>query len=150
MGREKQWSIEAVAERLGITPRTLHYYEEMGLIPEVARTPGGHRVYDEDVIERVEHILRLKDALGYSLQEIRAILEVEDQLRAYRERITSGESPALNARMLAESARLLEGVVNQIDEKMARLAAMRERYVERLTRIRARLELESSQDPPTD
>ncbi|AEJ42047.1 MerR family transcriptional regulator [Alicyclobacillus acidocaldarius] len=144
MDRDKLWTVEAAAERLGVTPRTLHYYEEMGLIPEVRRTPGGHRLYDEETIERMEHILRLKDALGYSLQEIRSILATEDQLKAYRERIASGHEPECNLHMLTESVRLLEDVVRHIDEKMARLAAMRERYVDRLTRIRDRLQREQS------
>ncbi|WP_367305830.1 MerR family transcriptional regulator [Alicyclobacillus acidocaldarius] len=142
MDRDKAWTVEAVAERLGVTPRTLHYYEEKGLIPEVPRTPGGHRVYDEDTIERIEHILRLKEALGYSLQEIRSILSTEDQLKAYRARIAEGQEPEHNAQMLSESVRLLEDVVRHIDEKMLRLAAMREHYMDRLARIRARLERE--------
>ncbi|WP_206880752.1 MerR family transcriptional regulator [Alicyclobacillus mali (ex Roth et al. 2021)] len=142
MDRGKLWTVEAVAERLGVTPRTLHYYEEKGLIPEVPRTPGGHRVYDEDTIERIEHILRLKEALGYSLQEIRSILFTEDQLKAYRARISEGREPEHNVQMLSESVRLLEDVIRHIDDKMMRLAAMREHYMDRLTRIRARLERE--------
>ncbi|WP_206831622.1 MerR family transcriptional regulator [Alicyclobacillus fructus] len=153
MGRDKAWTVEAVAERLGVTPRTLHYYEEMGLIPNVQRTPGGHRLYDEETIERIEHILRLKDALGYSLQEIRSILSTEDQLRTYRERIREGREPEHNLHMLEESVRLLEDVLQHIDEKMAKLAAMREQYLDRLARIRARLDREAlhrSLDKPID
>ena len=145
MGRDRECSVEAVADWLGITPRTLHYYEEMGLIPEVKRTPGGHRVYDEETIERIEHILRLKDALGYSLQEIRSIFATEDQLKAYREKIQAGLEPELNVEMLTESVRLLEDVVRHIDEKMERLSAMRERYVDRLSRIQARLHREQAE-----
>ncbi|MDI9260493.1 MerR family transcriptional regulator [Alicyclobacillus sendaiensis] len=144
MDRDKAWTVEAVAERLGVTPRTLHYYEEKGLIPEVPRTPGGHRVYDEDTIERIEHILRLKEALGYSLQEIRSILDTEDRLKTYRTRIAEGQEPEHNVEMLADAVRLLEDVVRHIDEKMTRLAAMREQYSDRLARIRARLQREEA------
>jgi len=67
-------TVEEVAKRLKITPRTLHYYEEMGLIQPSAHTEGGHRLYYEAAIAQLQPIRQLKDHLGYSLLEIRSML----------------------------------------------------------------------------
>lgn len=45
--------IGLVARKLGINPKTIRYYEEIGLIPEAARTPQGYRVYSQGEIDRV-------------------------------------------------------------------------------------------------
>ncbi|MEA2244450.1 MAG: MerR family transcriptional regulator, repressor of the yfmOP operon, partial [Solirubrobacteraceae bacterium] len=51
-----------LARRAGTTPRTIRYYEELGLLPSVAeRDAGRHRTYSEDDVERLEQLLRLKD-----------------------------------------------------------------------------------------
>lgn len=61
--------IKEVADRTGFSPPTLRYYEEIGLLPESARTPSGYRTYDERTIERLAFIARAKQ-LGCTLQEI--------------------------------------------------------------------------------
>jgi MerR family transcriptional regulator, repressor of the yfmOP operon len=66
-----------VAGRLGVSPRTIKYYEEIGLVEPEERTPGGFRLYGEGEVERVERILRMK-GMGYSLAAIREILKVRD------------------------------------------------------------------------
>lgn len=65
--------IGELAERSGRTARTLHFYEEIGLLAPVARTKGGFREYEEDVLFRIEWIGRLQE-LGFSLPDIRAFL----------------------------------------------------------------------------
>ena len=57
MSDRKTFSVEEVAKKLNVTPRTLHYYEEMGLISAVTRTAGGHRIYDEPVVDKLNRIL---------------------------------------------------------------------------------------------
>lgn len=66
--------IGELAERSGRTVRTLHFYEELGLLQPVARTKGGFREYDEYALTRIEWISRLQD-LGFSLPEIKAFLQ---------------------------------------------------------------------------
>src|ERR671933_1202262 len=66
-----------VAERLGVTPRTIKYYEEIGLVEPEGRSQGGFRLYGEREVERLERILRMK-GMGYSLAAIREILAVQD------------------------------------------------------------------------
>ncbi len=69
--------VGAVAERLGVSPRTVKYYEELGLVQPEARSPGGFRLYGEEEVERLERILRMK-GIGYSLATIRELLAVRD------------------------------------------------------------------------
>jgi DNA-binding transcriptional MerR regulator len=76
--KEKELSrVGAVAERLGVSPRTIKYYEELGLVQPEARSPGGFRLYGEEEVERLERILRMK-GIGYSLATIRELLAVRD------------------------------------------------------------------------
>ena len=76
--KEKELSrVGAVAERLGVSPRTIKYYEELGLVQPEARSPGGFRLYGEEEVERLERILRMK-GIGYSLATIGELLAVRD------------------------------------------------------------------------
>jgi len=56
--------IGEVAERVGTTPRTIRYYEEIGLLPGGQRRKGSHRVYDDDDVERLLELKRLRDLLN--------------------------------------------------------------------------------------
>jgi DNA-binding transcriptional MerR regulator len=130
-------TVEEVVKRLGVTPRTLHYYEEFGLIAPCDRTSGGHRVYDEEVVRKLEHILRMKDNMGYSLHDIRGILEAEEALDSLRAQYRAdGATERERERVLEESIRLLESIVRQIDEKLANLTRMRDNFEGRLERAR--------------
>lgn len=63
--------VGALAKRTGLTVRTLHHYDEIGLLSPSARTPAGHRLYDEADVERLQRITSLRH-LGLGLEEIRA------------------------------------------------------------------------------
>lgn len=65
--------IGALADKAGRTQRTLHFYEELGLLTPVGRTKGGFRLYDQDSLVRIHWITRLQD-LGFSLPDIREFL----------------------------------------------------------------------------
>ena len=66
-----------IAERLGVSPRTIKYYEELGLIRPETRSPGGFRLYGKEGVEQLERILRMK-SIGYSLGAIRELLATRD------------------------------------------------------------------------
>ena len=75
-----------VATRVGTTPRTIRYYEEMGLLGEAAaRERGAHRSYTESEVERLQEVIRLRDLLGVSLDQLRALLEAEEARSLLRE-----------------------------------------------------------------
>src|SRR3989337_4088463 len=77
--------IGEVAERTGVTQRTLRFYEEKGLLKPPTRMEGGFRLYSEADIQRVEQIKRLRQLLGFTLAEIKEMVDAEEvkmQLRA--------------------------------------------------------------------
>jgi DNA-binding transcriptional MerR regulator len=77
--------IGELARRAGTTPRTIRYYEEFGLLPGTPeRDAGQHRLYDEADVERLLELLRLKDLLGLSLDELRAVVTAEEARGALR------------------------------------------------------------------
>lgn len=104
--------ISGLGRRLNVNPKTIRYYEEIGLLPEPARNPSGYRVYFDRDVERLAFILRAK-ALDFSLEEIGEIL-------ALRER---GEVPC-------------PYVLHQIEAKIAEV----DRKIEQLRQLRAELE----------
>jgi MerR family transcriptional regulator, repressor of the yfmOP operon len=59
--------IGEVADLTGTTPRTIRYYEEIGLLGGSERAQGKHRVYTQADVDRVREIIRLRDLLGLSL-----------------------------------------------------------------------------------
>jgi DNA-binding transcriptional MerR regulator len=72
-------SIGEVVERIGLSLRTIRYYEEVGLAVPSARTKGGHRLYTDADIDRLRLIMKMKP-LGFSLEEMGAVLAVLDDL----------------------------------------------------------------------
>ena len=69
--------IGEVADKLKVSPRTIKYYEELGLIKLGKRSAGGFRLYTEEDVERLKRILKMK-GMGYSLPAIREILAIRD------------------------------------------------------------------------
>jgi len=73
------YQIGEVAERVGLSLRTLRYYEEMGLVAPSERSPGGFRLYDDADIARAAFIKQLKP-LDFTLEQIRELLEIRQRL----------------------------------------------------------------------
>ncbi len=69
--------IGEVAERTGLSLRTIRYYEEVGLAVPSARTQGGFRLYTEPDVDRLKLIMRMKP-LGFQLDEMRELLAILD------------------------------------------------------------------------
>ncbi len=111
-----------VAKLAGTTPRTIRYYEEIGLLPLASgREPGAHRTYAEADVERLTDLLRLKDLLGVSLEELKELVEAKDARAALRREWRSGvEDPVRRRQILEESlghnARQLELARRRRDE----------------------------------
>jgi cob(I)alamin adenosyltransferase len=70
------WSVGELATAAGVTVRTLHHYDRLGLLAPVERSAGGYRRYDRDGVERLYRILALR-GLGFSLGEIGGLLEAD-------------------------------------------------------------------------
>jgi len=73
--------IGEVAEIVGLSLRTIRHYEEVGLVPPSGRTAGGFRLYADGDIERLR-LVKLMKPLGFTLEEMRELLELGDRLHA--------------------------------------------------------------------
>jgi DNA-binding transcriptional MerR regulator len=99
------WKIGELARETGLTVRTLHHYDQLGLLSPLSRTEGGHRCYTADDVRRLHRIVALR-SLGISLDEIGALLDREPdpvgllrrQLDVVDERIRA--SVGLRARLI--------------------------------------------------
>ena len=91
----KPLRIGEVAELTGTTPRTIRYYEEIGLLPGADdRAQGQHRFYSEADVERVREIIRLRDLLGLSLDQLAVLLDAETARAALRRELEHADDPA--------------------------------------------------------
>jgi DNA-binding transcriptional MerR regulator len=80
-GTTELHQIGEVANHVGLSLRTVRYYEEVGLVQPAQRTEGGFRLYDEEQVVRLELIKQMKP-LGLTIQQMRELLEARDTLEA--------------------------------------------------------------------
>lgn len=89
---ERRWRVGELADVTGMTVRTLHHYEQTGLLAAAGRTSGDHRLYDEAGVERLYRIRALR-GLGLSLEETKKVLAdgsaLAEVLRAHLAHIES-------------------------------------------------------------
>lgn len=139
-----------VAKLAGVTPRTIRYYEEIGLLPAPdSREPGAHRTYAPSDVERLIELIRLKNLLGISLDGLRDLVEAEDNRAALRREWHEGVADPIRRREIMESLdsharRQLELVRTRRDE----IAALEAELLDRRRRIRERLR-ELEDEPAT-
>ena len=74
-------TIGDVAERTGLSLRSVRHYEDVGLLPTADRSPGGFRLYGDAAVERLLVVKQMKP-LEFTLEEMRALLEAQDELAA--------------------------------------------------------------------
>ena len=119
---EELLSISGASEATGLSARTIRYYEELGLLPEVRRRAGGRRVYGPQAVERLRFIRRLK-RLGLSLAEIKELSGIY---------AIAGSTQA----MLERLQELLKHQLQDVDGRLGELTVLREeldRYQERIS-----------------
>ena len=121
-GNKNIIQIGALAKELGITTRTIRYYEEIGLMGKKDRPGGSTRNYDNDDVLRLKFILKIK-ALGVSLKEIQELSEIFD--------INDQEFTTITPKLIE----ILDHHINTVDEKMASLSSLRQDIVEYRIRI---------------
>lgn len=96
---ERRMQIGEVAERTGLSLRTIRHYEEVDLVVPSARSKGGFRLYTGTDVERLMVIRRMKP-LGFTLEEMRDLLEITDRLSSrVADPGTAGESARLRERL---------------------------------------------------
>jgi DNA-binding transcriptional MerR regulator len=132
--------IGEVARLTGTTPRTIRYYEEIGLLPGRDRVPGAHRAYREEDVERLQEVLRLKDLLGLSLDELGELMAAEDARAALRREWRSGvDDPIRQRQILEESLSYIDRQLLLVRRRRDEIASLEEELAGRRRRVRDRL-----------
>jgi len=116
--------IQEVADQVGLTARSIRYYEEVGLLEPAARSEGAYRLYDADDVARLQFIKGLRDDAGFSLAEIRQLLEDETARAANRARFRESRSPAERREVLLDGIARIDRQVATLRGKIARLESM--------------------------
>src|SRR5262249_20531665 len=148
------WKVGELAERTGLTVRTLHHYEAVGLLSPSGRTDSahgsGHRLYTDGAVARLQQILSLK-MLGFSLDQVREYLARDDYdprqvIRLHLERVRgqAAELKRLEDRLAALSDALDQAEIVSADEFLTTIEEMSmiEKYYtpEQLETLRQRRE----------
>src|SRR5688500_13591459 len=139
VAEERFMQIGEVAQRTGLTQRALRYWESRGLLPAPSRMEGGFRLYSEQDVSRLERITELKRLLGFSLEEIRKVIEADELLRQIKSE--NKQQPDARARR-AGYERAVSLIADQLTLVRSRIDAMRElqaHYERRLERMRGRI-----------
>ena len=116
--------IQEVAAETGLTPRTIRYYEEVGLLAPAGRSEGAYRLYDGEDLERLRFIRGLRDDAGFSLAEIGQLLEDEEARARNRDRYRSSHDPAERRQILTDAVARVDRQVASLRGKIERLEAM--------------------------
>jgi DNA-binding transcriptional MerR regulator len=123
--------ISDAASRVGVSARTLRYYDELGLLSPSQYTAGGERRYRDSDLVQLQRILEIREALGMNLEEIKEFLESEQRLdevrAAYRaeQEVDTTEARAQRKALLEEALQLNESLKEQLNAKLARMDAFR-------------------------
>ena len=135
--------IGTVAKRLGVTTRTIRYYEELGLLGSgAARSKGAHRLYQEADVAHLQQVLRLRDLLGLSLESIVDLAQAEEMRAALRSEWESDPTDAERLRIIADAMPLVERQLELVSARQKTLATFARELKERLARMhRHRAEL---------
>ncbi len=118
-------TIGEVAKRVGLTPRTIRYYEDIGLLNSIRRVEGGRRIYTDDDVRRLKFIKRLK-LLGLTLDEMK---ELEELYLTYRS----------NEKVLPRLLELLDQHLAEIESRIQQLRMLKRDIEAYREHIRAKL-----------
>jgi DNA-binding transcriptional MerR regulator len=116
--------IQEVAAETGLTPRSIRYYEEMGLLEPAARSGGDYRLYDASDLERLRYIRELRDEAGFSLAQIGQLLEDEAARERNRERLRTSQDPRERRAILEDARARVDRQIQTLEVKARRLEAM--------------------------
>lgn len=124
----KFYKIEEVAVKTGLTKRALRYYEDLELVKPV-RTEASYRLYTEENIESILKIKELRDSLGFSLNDIKHILDLQKELQ----NILKGELK--DKELLSKFSKLIKEQIDLIEKKEQTLERMKSKYIDILSKL---------------
>lgn len=130
--------IGEAARRCGVTTRTLRYWQEVGLLTPSGQREGRERLYLPGDLGRAARIRELQELLGFSLSEIRAVLDADDVLDQLRTAYRASARPELQLRLLQDAIDANAELLARLDDTLARAQAFREERAQKAKRMRAR------------
>jgi len=130
-----------VARLVGTTPRTIRYYEEIGLLaPAPTRHSGKHRLYTDEEVERIREVMRLKHLLGVTLEELKTLLTAEEARAEVRAQLRRDDvDPARRRELLREALGHIDRQLELVRHRAAELAKLQEELSETHKRVRRKL-----------
>jgi MerR family transcriptional regulator, repressor of the yfmOP operon len=130
-----------VARLLGTTPRTIRYYEEFGLLPEApARPSGQHRIYTGAEVDRIREVMRLKDLLGVSLEELKTLLTAEEARAEVRAQLRRDDvDPERRRELLAEALGHIDRQLALVRHRASELTKLEDELSETRKRVRRKI-----------
>ena len=136
--------IGEVAERTGLTPRTIRYYEEIGLLGAGAgdsepREQGKHRSYTSADVERIAEIVRLRDLLGLSLDQLSQLVEAETARAEIRREIQTTDDPQRKRELLAQAHMHITTQLTLVRRRVTELGKLEQELAERRALCEAKL-----------
>lgn len=139
---EDSLRIGDVARLADTTPRTIRYYEEIGLLPESPSRPsGGHRLYTQAEVERIREVIRLKELLGVSLHELKELLAAEEARAAVRAELRRDDvEPSRRRELLLEALGHLDRQIELVEHRASELEKLHEELAATRQRVRHKLE----------
>ena len=135
---DRSYRIGEVAERAGVTTRTIRYYEELGLLGAAARTKGAHRHYTEADVVRLQELIRLRDLLGLTLDEIVALAEAEEGRAVLRDQWAESADDRERARIIEAAIPLVERQLELVRARRQKLAEFADELSEKLDSLHER------------
>jgi DNA-binding transcriptional MerR regulator len=138
--RDRLLRIGEVAELTGTTTRTIRYYEEIGLLPEVSdRVSGKRRLYTREDVERLGELIRLRDLLGLSLDDLKRLVEAETARAGLRERWQQTDDRAEQRQILEQSLAHIADQLKLVRARKAELERLERELTGRQRRVRGLL-----------
>ena len=130
-----------VARSVGTTPRTIRYYEEIGLLaPAPARASGRHRTYTTQEVERLREVMRLRDLLGVSLEELKTLLAAEEARAAVRAQLKrENVDPKRRRALLSEALGHLDRQLELVRHRAAELEKLERELGDTRKRVRRKI-----------
>ena len=139
MTTQAAYRIGEVAERVGVTTRTIRYYEELGLLGTAReRAKGTHRLYGEADVARIEELIHLRDLLGLSLEELVGLAEAEEARAALRDQWYDDPTDEERRRIVAEAIEHVERQLAHVRAREQRLEQFAEELDAKLRSLRKR------------
>jgi DNA-binding transcriptional MerR regulator len=130
-------TIGQAATAAGVTPRTLRYYEELGLLRPSGHSVRGARRYAEVDLARIARIRELQQLMGFNLEEINQILSAEDSLERIRGEYRSGKPTSRRRReLLAEAIEINDRLREQVRQKVSLIGGFLEELDAKAVRYR--------------